>query len=173
MCQGTRWRSDAWSGICQSELIYEKSSGEVTLAIGDADVSTLLGTTHVEAFHVVWRTHPNAGFVPAARSEKPDVPGLVTMDLDVEGTLRDSAPWSHAAAIAVVHPPTLLRWWQRVAEWESDADGDPDAPHPTSGLVQRPARRGAARFPGGKPRRMGGPAGPLSAMRCRSKSGNK
>ena len=43
----------------------------------------------------------------------------------IEALLRDGAPWSHAAAIAGVHPATLRRWRQRVAEWESDADGDP------------------------------------------------
>ena len=60
---------------------------------------------------------------------------------EIEALLRDGAPWSHAATIAGVHPATLRRWRQRVAEWESDADGDPAELDALGVVVKRLVRR--------------------------------
>lgn len=69
------------AGVLLTRVVYMKRSGDKTFAICDAGMNTLLRPSHYEAFHFIWPAHPRAGFVPAARQEKPDMPGLVPMDV--------------------------------------------------------------------------------------------
>lgn len=69
------------AGVLLTRVVYMKRSGDKTFAICDAGMNTLLRPSHYEAFHFIWPAHPKAGFVPAARQEKPDMPGLVPMDV--------------------------------------------------------------------------------------------
>ncbi|MBL9140743.1 MAG: diaminopimelate decarboxylase [Phycisphaerae bacterium] len=69
------------AGILLTRVVYMKTSGDKTFAICDAGMNTLLRPSHYEAFHFMWPAHPKAGFVPTTRAERPEMPGLVTMDV--------------------------------------------------------------------------------------------
>ena len=69
------------AGILLTRIAYMKRSGDKTFAICDAGMNALLRPSHYEAFHFMWPAHPKTGFVPTVRTEKPDMPGLITMDV--------------------------------------------------------------------------------------------
>ncbi len=69
------------AGILLTRIAYMKRSGDKTFAICDAGMNALLRPSHYEAFHFMWPAHPKTGFVPTVRTERPDMPGLVTMDV--------------------------------------------------------------------------------------------
>ncbi len=69
------------AGILLTRVQYLKRSGDKTFAICDAGMNTLLRPSHYEAFHFIWPAEPKPGFVPARRSEKPEMPGLLSVDV--------------------------------------------------------------------------------------------
>lgn len=69
------------AGVLLTRVQYVKTSGDKTFAICDAGMNTLLRPSHYEAFHFIWPAQPRHGLVPPARSEHPDLPGLIPMDV--------------------------------------------------------------------------------------------
>jgi diaminopimelate decarboxylase len=69
------------AGILLTRVLYVKTSGEKTFAICDGGMNVLMRPCHYGAFHFIWPCHVEAGHVPPRRAEKPDLEGLVTMDV--------------------------------------------------------------------------------------------
>jgi diaminopimelate decarboxylase len=69
------------AGILLTRVQYVKRSGDKTFAICDAGMNALLRPSHYDAFHFIWPTDPAPEFVPSQRTEKPEIPGLVNVDV--------------------------------------------------------------------------------------------
>ncbi|MEI6474159.1 MAG: diaminopimelate decarboxylase [Planctomycetota bacterium] len=69
------------AGILLTRVQYVKRSGDKTFAICDAGMNALLRPSHYDAFHFIWPTDPAPKFVPTRRTENPEIPGLVSMDV--------------------------------------------------------------------------------------------
>jgi diaminopimelate decarboxylase len=69
------------AGILLTRVQYVKRSGDKTFAICDAGMNALLRPSHYDAFHFIWPTDPAPEFVPSQRTEKPETPGLVNVDV--------------------------------------------------------------------------------------------
>ena len=69
------------AGILLTRVQYVTRSGDKTFAICDAGMNALLRPSHYDAFHFIWPTDTSAAFVPTRRMEKPEMTGLVNVDV--------------------------------------------------------------------------------------------
>lgn len=69
------------AGILLTRVLYLKNSGDRDFLIVDAGMNDLLRPALYEAFHFVWPTAPNEGFVPKDRASASGLPGLRLMDV--------------------------------------------------------------------------------------------
>lgn len=69
------------AGILLVRVLYVKKSGDKTFAICDGGMNDLLRPSHYGSFHFIWPCKVPPQFVPARRSEKPDMPGLIPVDV--------------------------------------------------------------------------------------------
>jgi len=69
------------AGILLTRVLYVKTSGEKTFAICDGGMNALIRPSHYGSFHFIWPSNVSPSMVPAKRSEKVDLPGLIPMDV--------------------------------------------------------------------------------------------
>jgi diaminopimelate decarboxylase len=88
------------AGILLLSVLYVKTSGDKTFAIGDAGMNALLRPSHYGSFHFIWPCEVEAGFVPPRRAERLDMPSL--RPVDVVGPVCESGDF---LAIDRMMPP--------------------------------------------------------------------
>lgn len=104
------------AGILLTRVLYMKQSGDKTFVICDAGMNTLLRPSHYDAFHFIWPTAPEAGFVPLHRARSIELDGLTLMD--VVGPICESGDF-----LAIDRPLPPLRRGDLVAVFTAGAYG--------------------------------------------------
>lgn len=69
------------AGILLVRVLYVKKSGDKTFAICDGGMNVLIRPCHYGSFHFIWPTKVQPQHVPQRRVEKPDMPGLIPVDV--------------------------------------------------------------------------------------------
>src|SRR5262249_5739890 len=69
------------AGILLTRVLYVKASGDKHFVICDAGMNDLIRPSLYDAYHFIWPTHPQAGFIPTARGEGVDFPGTLEVDI--------------------------------------------------------------------------------------------
>lgn len=69
------------AGILVTRVLYLKKSGDRDFLIVDAGMNDLIRPALYEAFHFIWPVAPAPQFVPSQRSDKMQMPGLLSMDV--------------------------------------------------------------------------------------------
>lgn len=69
------------AGILLLRVLYMKTSGDKTFVICDGGMNVLLRPSHYGSFHFIWPCGVAEAMVPARRSERLELPGLIPMDV--------------------------------------------------------------------------------------------
>jgi diaminopimelate decarboxylase len=94
-------------GILVAKVLYIKESPEKSFAIVDAGMNDLIRPAFYDAFHFIWPVTVPADQVPAARRERPEVPGLRTYD--VVGPICESSDcFAKARSLPELHRDDLI-----------------------------------------------------------------
>lgn len=76
------------AGILVTQVLYVKESANKRFAIVDAGMNDLIRPVLYDAFHFIWPVNVEQKYVPANRSETPDIEGL--QEYDVVGPICES-----------------------------------------------------------------------------------
>jgi diaminopimelate decarboxylase len=95
------------SAILLTKVLYLKTGGEKKFVIVDAGMNDLIRPPLYNAFHFIWPTAVDKGFVPAKRERQPKISGLEVVD--VVGPICEAADFfAQARAIPPVNRGDLI-----------------------------------------------------------------